>query len=136
MQKRGQCLCGAVKLSAAVETGDVGVCHCGMCRRWAAGPFFGVTATSLAFESEAQLGVLKSSAWAERGFCKSCGSPLFWRMQDKSMTIVSVNALDEAGALKLDHEVYIDEKPAYYGFAQKTHQMTGADIMKMFAKKD
>jgi hypothetical protein len=135
MEKRGQCLCGAVKFSATVDTNDVGVCHCGMCRRWTAGPFFGVTAAKLKFEDDRQVGVHKSSAWAERGFAKCCGTPLFWRMQDKSMTIVSVNALDDVGALKLDHEVYIDEKPGYYSFAEKTHQMTGADIMKMFTDK-
>lgn len=135
MEQRGQCLCGAVKFTARVGSGDVGVCHCGMCRRWAAGPFFGVTAESLTFGDEARVGVTKSSAWAERGFCKACGSPLFWRMQDKSMTIISVNALDGAAGLKLDHEVYNDEKPAYYSFAEKTHQMTGADIMKMIADK-
>ncbi len=130
-KKRGRCLCGAVRFSATLESGDVGVCHCSMCRRWAAGPFFGLPCVDLVFDSEKSLAIFKSSAWAERGACKECGSPLFWRMQDRSMTIVSVNAIDEPGALKLDHEVYIDEKPSYYEFAQETRQLTGADIQKM-----
>ncbi|MBY0423352.1 MAG: GFA family protein [Parvularculaceae bacterium] len=132
-QSAGQCLCGAVTFTATFAGGDVGVCHCGMCRRWAAGPFFGVTADRLDMVKDAALGVFVSSDWAERGFCKACGSPLFWRMRDKSMTVVSVNALDAAGPCKLDHEVFIDEKPAYYSFKEGAHQMTGAQLMAMFA---
>lgn len=133
---RGQCLCGAVTFAATSVSRDVGACHCGMCRRWAAGPFFGVTVQGIDFDSDAELGVYASSPWAERGHCKACGSPLFWRLRDQSMTIVSVNALSYSGDMTLDHEVYIDEKPGYYNFAEKTRQLTGADIMNMIKSKE
>ena len=133
-EKSGQCLCGAVKFSATPKSGDVGVCHCSMCRRIAAGPFFAIDCgPNLKFEDDAKVGVYGSSDWAERGFCKSCGSVLFWRLKDKSINIVSIDALDEPGDLKLDHEVFIDEKPSYYSFAEKTQQLTGQQVMEMFA---
>lgn len=129
----GACLCGAVTFEATFASGDVGVCHCGMCRRWAAGPFFGLTADTVTFASDSELGIWKSSDWAERLHCRRCGSPLVWRMQSGAMNVVSVNALERPGDLKLDHEVYIDEKPSYYSFAEKAHQMTGTQIAAMFA---
>ena len=132
--KSGQCLCGAVKFTATPKSGDVGVCHCGMCRKHAAGPFFAVDcADTLAFDDETKVGVYGSSDWAERGFCKQCGSTLFWRAKDGSVNIVAVDLFDDPGSLRLDHEVFIDEKPDYYSFAQKTKQLTGQQCFEMFA---
>jgi Uncharacterized conserved protein len=132
--KSGQCLCGAVKFKATPKSQEVGVCHCEMCRKNNAGPFFAVDCgDTLTFENEENLGVYASSAWAERVFCKSCGSSIVWRMKDKSMNIVALDLIDGLDQLVLDHEVFIDEKPGYYSFAEKTKQMTGAQLMEMFA---
>ena len=133
-EKTGQCNCGAVKFKAEPKSGDVGVCHCGMCRKMAAGPYFALDCgANLSFDDEQSLGVYNSSDWAERGFCKECGSVLFWRLKDKSINIVAVDAFDDPGDLKLDHEVYIDKKPDYYSFTQQTKQMTEQQVMEMFA---
>ena len=133
-QKSGSCLCGAVRFTASLESGDAGVCHCSMCRRATAGPFFAIECgPSLAFEDETQLGVYRSSDWAERGFCRKCGTPLFWRLHDKSMSAVSVNAFDDPGALNFTSEVFIDDKPAYYAFAGERKRMTGAEVYEMYA---
>ena len=35
----GKCLCGAVSLECQFENTNLGACHCGMCRKWGAGPF-------------------------------------------------------------------------------------------------
>ncbi len=133
--RSGQCLCGALKFTATPKNGDVGVCHCATCRRGTAGSYFAIDCgDTLAFENENALGVYNSSEWAERGFCTKCGSPIFWRTKDKTVNIVSVNAFDDAGELRLDHEVFIDEKPAYYSFAEKTKQMTGEECFAEFGK--
>ena len=136
-EKTGQCLCGAVKFRAAPKTADVGVCHCSMCRRISAGPFFAIDCgDTLVFENEDKLGVYNSSEWAERGFCKDCGSTILWRLKDRSINIVAVDLFNDLEGLRLDHEVYIDEKPGYYRFAEKTTQLTGAQVMEMFAGQD
>ena len=31
---KGQCLCGAVKVTVKNMKNNVDVCHCGMCRKW------------------------------------------------------------------------------------------------------
>ncbi|MEM8937678.1 MAG: GFA family protein [Pseudomonadota bacterium] len=132
-EKSGQCLCGAIKFKATPKDNEVAVCHCSMCRRISAGPFFGADCgDSVEFENEDSLGLYGSSEWAERGFCKKCGSVLFWRLKDGTHNHVSLNAFDEPGETMFSTEVFIDEKPEYYSFAQKTQQLTGQEVFALF----
>lgn len=132
---KGSCNCGAVTFSAVPSSAKIGACHCATCRKMGAGPFFGVECgETLAVDTDADLGIYDSSDWAERGFCRKCGSSLFWRLKDHSMTIIGVDLFDDAPAFEFDHEVYIDKKPDYYSFAQTTHQMTEQDVMTAFAE--
>lgn len=80
------------------------------------------------------LGVYVSSAWAERGFCRQCGSHLFYRMQEGEHYFIPAGLFNEE-LMKLDHQVFIDEKPGYYAFAQETHCLTGAEVFEHFAQE-
>ncbi|WP_370335578.1 GFA family protein [Parvularcula marina] len=135
-ERTGSCLCGGIEFTVTPGSDKVGACHCKMCRKVAAGPFMTIGCDSdfRVTTGEDMLGVFVSSEWAERGFCKGCGSPLFWRLRDGSMMQLSVNSLDDPGTLTFDHEVFIDHKPDYYSFAQKTHQMTEAEVLAAFAE--
>jgi hypothetical protein len=133
-EKTGGCLCGAVRFTARPKNHDVGVCHCGMCRRWAAGPFFAMGCEGpVEVTDESNLGVYRSSEWAERCFCKKCGSVLFYRLVGKDFTVISAESLDDRTGLKLVSQIFIDEKPGYYEFGNKTHNMTGAEVFAAFA---
>ncbi len=132
----GRCLCGAVTFVARIKSSEVGACHCGMCRRWSGGVMLAVEFDGdLAFASTDALGVYKSSDWGQRGFCKVCGTSLFWQMQGGGHGVVSPHALEGMAGQQLTHEIFIDEKPDYYSFAQATKKMTGAEIFAMFAPK-
>ena len=99
----------------------------------------GVDAGSLKFASDASLGVYQSSDWGERCFCKSCGTPLIWRARDGKQAVVSAGALDDKKGLQLASQIYVDEKPSYYEFANNTANMTGAEFIAMMTagtKKD
>lgn len=134
-QHQGQCLCGSVAFTVVPKNSDVGVCHCDMCRKSNAGPFFALDCgDTLSFTKEDGLAVYSSSEWADRLFCKNCGSSIAWRLKDKSINIVAVDLIEGVGDLRLDHEVYIDSKPDYYDFAQDTTKMTEADVMKMVSE--
>lgn len=125
----GRCLCGSVRFTAAPKEHIVGICHCEMCRRWAGGSFFAIDCgDTVKFESTEDLAIYPSSEWGERGFCKKCGSSLFWKMRDKLSYEISVNALEDPGDLILDHEIFIDDKPDYYAFAGDAKKMTGAEV--------
>ena len=130
----GGCLCGAVRFTAAPASHNYGICHCDMCRRWTAGPFMAIECgDTVKFESDADLALFASSAWAERGFCKKCGTSLFYKLAGKDEYIVSTEAFDDTSDFQLVSEIFIDEKPAHYSFANNTRKMTGAEAMAAFA---
>ena len=132
----GGCLCGAVRFTATLKNHELGVCHCSMCRRWAAGPFFAMECEGTVKIADAsQLGAYRSSEWAERCFCKQCGSVLFYRLVGKDFSAVSAEAIDDKSSLTFTSQIFIDDKPAYYDFANKTHNMTGAEVFAAFAPK-
>jgi hypothetical protein len=132
--KSGHCLCGAVKVSAVLANFDAGACHCKMCQRWAGGPFVAVSCTpETVFEGQDAIGVYPSSEWAERGFCKHCGSPLFCRQKSDGAYYLPAGLLDDAEGLTLTSEIFIDRKPSWYSFAEKTNRMTEAEVMAMYA---
>jgi hypothetical protein len=133
-QQSGGCLCGAVRFTASPSDHEVGVCHCSMCRRWSAGPFMvRDCGTTLKVEDTSSLGTYRSSEWAERGFCKQCGTPLYYRLIDKDSYFVSAEAFDDVKDITFTTQIFIDEKPNYYDFANKTRTMTGAEVFALFA---
>ena len=128
----GHCLCGEVRFSATAEKLAMDACHCTMCRRWAGGPLTTVACTDLKIENEGKLGVYKSSEWAARSFCKECGTTLFWWTLDRSLITINAQAFEDSEQFEFVEEIYIDEKPANYEFANNTSKMTGAEVVAKF----
>ncbi len=134
----GQCQCGAVKFKAAPKIEPDGMhvdaCHCSMCQRRIGGPLMAVNLTAApVIEDDSQLGVYASSDWAERLFCKNCGSNLFYRLRDGSHHSVHAGALDDLSDANFTMEIFIDEKPDYYAFDGDRKKLTGQEVMAMFA---
>ncbi|MEL7487621.1 MAG: GFA family protein [Pseudomonadota bacterium] len=134
----GHCLCGAIRYAVTpkMEEGELRVdaCHCAMCRRQVGGPLMGVTLDGApVIEDETHLGVFASSEWAERLFCKKCGTNLFYRLRDGSFHTANAGALDGLEDAKFAMQIFVDEKPAYYDFAQDTKKLTGTEVMALFA---
>jgi hypothetical protein len=128
----GQCLCGALRFKAVPKSNEMGVCHCGMCRRWAGGVFMAVSCgPNVEVENDEHLGVYTSSDWGDRCFCKVCGSTLFWRMRDGTNIAVSMQAFDDPEAFRFSSEIFIDDKPGNYEFANATKQQTGEEMAAM-----
>jgi len=130
-EANGSCLCGAVKFHVNQMSSSVGACHCSMCRKWGGGPLMAVDCgTDVAFTGEENIAVYDSSAWAERGFCKQCGSHLFFRLKESQLTMIPAGLLDGNPQFVFDHQVFIDDKPAYYCFANETRNMTGDAVFE------
>jgi hypothetical protein len=108
-----------------------------MCRKWTAGPFLVLDCSdTLKIEDDANLGVYRSSEWAERSFCKRCGTSLFYRLIDRNLFFVSAEAFDDREGYALKAQIFIEEKPSYYEFANPTHNMTGAEVLAAFGPAD
>ena len=129
----GACMCGAVKFTATAHSPTVGVCHCDMCRRWSSGPFMEVTCQEVTFEGEEQISRIRSSEWAERGFCAKCGSNLFYHIIDSDDYQISAGLIDDQSKLHMSLQVFTDSKPAFYEFANETKMMTAAEVIAAFA---
>jgi hypothetical protein len=129
----GRCLCAAVRFAAAVPAREFGACHCGLCRRWTGGPFLAVECEgALKVEIPENLGVYRSSEWAERWFCAKCGTALFYRLVGKDFYAVSLETLDDRAGFVFTSQIFIDDKPPYYAFANATKTMTGAEVFAAF----
>jgi hypothetical protein len=132
---KGSCLCKAVSLSTTSMNHHVAACHCNMCRKWGGGALLGVECNSdVSFEGEENIGIYQSSEWAERGFCKKCGSHLFYRLKNNNHYYIPVGIFDNDEGLVFELQVFIEEKPEYYSFANETKNMTGAELFAQFAE--
>ena len=126
------CLCGAVSVAAVLDKPTMGACHCGMCRKWTGGPLMAVECHDrVTWTGEDKIGVYDSSDWAQRGFCTTCGTHLFYRLKDRPFYALPAGLLDDMKTFIFDHQVFIDEKPTNYSFANATDNLTGAEV---FAK--
>ena len=137
IKSKGHCLCGAIEVSANSMSTHVGACHCGMCRKWGGGPLMAVDCgTEVGFTGSENITVFSSSEWAERGFCKQCGSHLFYRLKETQQYIMSAGLFDNVEDFVFDHQVFVDSKPAYYHFANKTKELTEAEVFAQFASPE
>ena len=133
IKQTGSCLCGAVRITANKPSKKVGACHCGMCRKWGGGPFMEIDCgTDISFDGEDSIEVYNSSNIAERGFCKKCGSHLFYRLKEDKQHMVPVGLFDDQEHFVFESQVFIDKKPSFYSFSNKTNDMTEADIFEKF----
>ncbi|MGH8598042.1 MAG: GFA family protein [Gammaproteobacteria bacterium] len=126
---KGRCLCGGVRFTAEGVDTNAHSCHCSMCRTWSGGPAISVAVASVAFEGEENVERYQSSAWAERGFCKRCGTNLFYRMKEQNQYIMWAGPFEDQTQFRLAGEIYIEEKPAMYNFAGDHPRMTGAEFL-------
>ena len=129
----GQCLCGVVRITARFEGKHIEACHCTQCRAWGGGAYLATPMTDdFTIEGEEYVARFPSSDWAERGFCKRCGSNLFYHYlpgQKRSFLAGLFPALDDG---ELKEEIFVDQKPEYYDFAGERERLTRAQVVEKF----
>ena len=132
---KGKCLCHSVEYSFQVQSKVFTACHCEMCRKWGGGPGLVVKVDSgLQMSGEENIGIYDSSSWAERGFCKNCGTHLFYRMKDDKINFMNfqLGALDNPDEFKFVTEIFIDKKPSCYSFSNATKKLTKKEVLDGF----
>jgi len=94
--KFGGCQCGAVRYRADSLRDDSHICHCRMCQK-AAGNFFlalvGVPKSDLTW-TRGEPAIYMSSEIVQRGFCKACGTPLFFHRESNPYISMTTGSFD------------------------------------------
>ncbi|MGB3313316.1 MAG: GFA family protein [Albidovulum sp.] len=127
---KGRCMCGAVSVTMVPAKAELNACHCGMCRRWTGSAFLEIDADPGTLKAEGPVRVFKSSDWAERANCGTCGSPLWYRLSDPSAEFYAVSAglFDDTG-FPLTREIYIDRKPGGFAYAGDHPRITEQEFL-------
>jgi hypothetical protein len=112
----GSCLCGAVRFDATPPLRDLLVCHCTQCRKtsghvWSASS---VPLDRFRLLEGRGLAWYRSSATAVRGFCRQCGSSLFWQPDEGGTLHFAPGALDGPTGLAVAAHIFTEDAGDYY----------------------
>ncbi|HEX8568915.1 MAG TPA: GFA family protein [Caulobacteraceae bacterium] len=115
----GSCLCGAVRITVEGELHPPDACHCSQCRRWSGHVW---ASTDIPRERVAVTGVdnvtwYASSERVRRGFCRTCGSVLFWDPPGRPKIAVAMGAFDKPTGTHLEKHIFVGDKGDYYEIA-------------------
>ncbi len=125
----GKCLCGAVTITMKDAHSEVDVCHCSMCQQWTGSMYAGIEADDFVIEGEDHITTYQSSDWAERAFCKTCGSSLWYKFLPTGNRTFLAGMFDLPKGLPIKHQIFVDEKPDWFDLAQESPMKTGAEII-------
>jgi hypothetical protein len=123
----GGCLCGGVRYRVTGALRDVVFCHCSQCRRQT-GLFYAATAAATADVSIEPTGALTwyaASHFAERGFCGTCGSALFWKPKGGDYIAILAGSLDDASGLRPAYHICVEGRATFYDLADGLPQYPG-----------
>lgn len=116
MAHLGSCLCGAVRYRVAGALRPVIACHCVQCRKTSGHHVAATSALRGDVAIEGPVTWYRSSDTAQRGFCETCGSNLFWDGPGVNLSIMA-GSLDGATGLQLAGHIYCADKGDYYEIA-------------------
>jgi len=95
-------------------------CHCGKCRRFNGhiGAYTATRRENLIITRDDGLkwyeSISDETPSVYRGFCKECGSSLFWDPRESDKVSVAAGSIDEPTNLKTSRHVWVSQKADYY----------------------
>jgi hypothetical protein len=120
----GSCMCGAVTFEVGGSLSPPDACHCTQCRKQS-GHYFASTDVprgALSVTGAEHLAWFQSSERVRRGFCRQCGSSLFWDPVGKDIVGVAMGAFDGTTGTQLAIHIFVAEKGDYYEIADDLPQ--------------
>ena len=92
------------------------MCHCTQCRRSTGHVMAATAARHADFRVLADGGLewFSASPRARRGFCRRCGSTLFWQSEGRDYISIAAGTLDDSSGLEIACHIFVADKGAYY----------------------
>lgn len=115
-RRTAHCQCGKVRMDITGPVRPVVYCHCRQCAHWH-GHYPGyssVSSSQVTIQGEECIAWYHSSPEARRGFCRDCGSSLFWQRKDSDQLSILANAFDEPVGLVEGWHIFVGDKAGYY----------------------
>jgi hypothetical protein len=131
-QIEGHCLCGEVTARAIMSKPMMRACHCDMCRSHTSSMFMSLGIDEGSLSLEGPVKTYRSSEWAERGFCGTCGSTLFYGTFEDGARHPSAGLFENAANADLKLEFFADQAPGY-ALAGTHRKMTAKETIALFA---
>lgn len=131
-QITGRCLCGAVTLSVQSQNPRLRACHCDMCRQHTSGMFISVDTVPGTLEVRGPAQSFASSDWAERGFCGTCGSTLWYGTVHDGMRHPAAGLFEAADLGEMTLEFFTDQCPQGYALSGDHRKLSTAETIAMF----
>lgn len=134
-ERIGRCLCGAVSFVGRNPPETFSICHCRMCRQWTGSALFGVSFAEedVTWAGTENIVTKQTSDWARRGWCRECGSNLFFQFTAKGPfpdeIELPLGLFDDPNGFRLRSEIFADEAPDSYAIVDQGHRrLSRADI--------
>ena len=96
MQVSGGCQCGAVRYHATEMFDNAHICHCRMCQK-AVGHIFAALVAApreVITWTRGTPARFRSSEHVDRGYCRDCGTPLFYDNTEGNRVNFTIGSLD------------------------------------------
>lgn len=119
---KGSCLCKAVSFEVSGDLPAPTACHCTKCRKHTGHYEAGtdVPRDNVKISGTENISWFQSSEKVRRGFCKTCGSSLFFDPLDQAKHNwigIMMGAFDGPTQTKLERHIFVADKGDYYEIA-------------------
>jgi hypothetical protein len=126
-EHRGSCLCGKVLFRTTGPLRGVIYCHCSQCRKQS-GHYVAATQVAdanISIDGSENLTWYHASPEARRGFCRACGSLLFWKDESLDRISIMAGSFERASGLRGESHIFVADKGDYYSIDDGLPQHVG-----------
>ena len=129
----GGCYCGAVRYEVKETLRGVVNCHCSQCRRLNGnyGSHSKAAKINITVIKDEGLSWHKISDSVRRGFCRECGSGLFWEPYHQDATAIVAGSLDSPTGLKTIGHIFVGDKSDFYEITDDLQQFQASSNGKL-----
>jgi hypothetical protein len=112
----GSCLCGAISFTVDAALKPPDACHCTICRKTTGhyGVGTDVPRSAVTIRGGEHVTWYRSSERVRRGFCRTCGSSLFFDPSDRDWLGIHMGAFDKPTDTHIYVHIFTADKGDYY----------------------